>query len=427
MKTGIALAGGGSKGSYQTGVWKALRELGVEYEIVTGTSIGAINGALMVQGDYDRAERLWSTVTVEDIMAHGVNLKHDMDYYYENRDRLLEFAREFAASRGADITPYQALIHQEFDEAAFLASLVDYAAVAARFPSLQLVEARKADMIPGEIEPWLLASSSCFPVFPLCEIDGANYIDGGYADNLPISTAFRLGAEQVIAVALKPDAFEKNYPRHPLVQRIAPSRPLGPFLDFSRDVLNRNFRLGYVDAMRAFGRYLGEKYAFRPEGERLLLDTARAYLLWLLRRDLAPAGSAVQSVLERLSGENHLSEQIFAHRSGDLRAMAVQGVEYFMELLGYAHEDIYDLETLLPALREELLRPDPAPAAAQAAALAERLSRTDWRAQLRQIAPGGGGDDGELLLATWRLYLREQTAAEPDGEEGVYAESGQSS
>ena len=78
MKTGIALAGGGSKGSYQIGVWKALRELGIDYDIVTGTSIGAINGALMVMGDYERAERLWSTITVEDIMANGVNLKHDV-------------------------------------------------------------------------------------------------------------------------------------------------------------------------------------------------------------------------------------------------------------------------------------------------------------------------------------------------------------
>ena len=82
MKTAIVLAGGGSKGSYQAGVWKALRELGVEYQIVTGTSIGAVNGALMVMGDYERAERLWHTVTVEDIMAHGMNLKHDMDYYF---------------------------------------------------------------------------------------------------------------------------------------------------------------------------------------------------------------------------------------------------------------------------------------------------------------------------------------------------------
>ena len=68
MKLGIALAGGGSKGSYEIGVWKALRELGMCYDIVTGTSIGAVNGALMVMGDYDRAENLWNTITAQDIM-----------------------------------------------------------------------------------------------------------------------------------------------------------------------------------------------------------------------------------------------------------------------------------------------------------------------------------------------------------------------
>ena len=409
MKLGIALAGGGSKGSYQAGFWKALRELGIEYDIVTGTSIGAINGALMVQGDYDRAERLWSTVTVEDIMAHGVNLKHDLDYYFENRDQLLQAAKEFASSRGADINPYKALIHKEFDETAFFTSPVDYAAVTARFPSLQMVEAHKSEMVPGAVEPWLLASSSCFPVFPLCEIEGQNYIDGGYADNLPIGTAFRLGAEEVIAVALKPDAFEKNYPHHPLVRRIAPSRPLGHFLDFSPEVLSRNFRLGYMDTMRAFGSHLGVRYSFRPEGAPFLLEEARAYLLWLLRRDLTPAESAVQSVLDRVSGDNRLSDQLFAHREGDLLSLSLQALEYCMQLLDYPHEDLYDFETLLPALREALLRADAVSAVTQAAALGALLERTDWKSYLRQMAPGGGGDDGRIFLATWRLYLLEQT------------------
>ena len=380
MKTGIALAGGGSKGAYQIGVWKALRELGIDYDIVTGTSIGAINGALMVMGDFERAERLWSTITVEDIMANGVNLKHDVEYYFENRDQLLLFAKEFAASHGADIAPYKARVHQEFDEALFFASNVDYAAVTARFPSLQMVEARKADMTPGNAEPWLIASSSCFPVFPLCEIDGQNYIDGGYADNLPISTAFRLGAERVIAVALKPEAFEKTYPRHPLVKRIVPSRPLGPFLDFSRDVLDRNLRLGYVDTMRAFGCYLGNQYSFEKSGEAALL-------------------------------------KLFSHDRGDLLSAALAALEYVMSLLGYAHEIIYDLHELLPALRQELLCENAAPAVRHASELAAKLTRTNWVAQLRQLAPGAGGSDGEILLATWLLYLREQGMEVEDAEQ----------
>ena len=403
MKTAIVLAGGGSKGSYQAGVWKALRELGVEYQIVTGTSIGAVNGALMVMGDYERAERLWHTVTVEDIMAHGMNLKHDMDYYFENRDQLLQFAKEFAASRGADITPYRELVHREFDEKLFLKSHVDYAAVTAKFPSMQMVEARKSEMTPGAIEQWLIASSSCFPVFPLCEIDGQSYIDGGYADNLPISTAFRLGAEQVVAVALKPDAFEKNYPHHPLVKRIVPSRPLGPFLDFSPGILQKNFCLGYVDALRAYGRCFGEHYAFSPLGVERLLDAARAYLLWLLRWELCFDGSGVQSMLDRFTKETRLSDQIFSHAHGDLLSASVAGLETLMELLGYAHEEIYEIDELLPELRDRLLADSDVPELKQAAAFAETLCRGDWRGLLLQHAPGKS--DVELLLATLRLYF----------------------
>ena len=59
MKTAIVLSGGGGKGAYQIGFWKAIRQLGIKYDIVTGTSIGALNGAFMVQKDYHNAFNLW--------------------------------------------------------------------------------------------------------------------------------------------------------------------------------------------------------------------------------------------------------------------------------------------------------------------------------------------------------------------------------
>ena len=61
---GLILAGGGAKGAYQTGAWRALRELGISFEAIAGVSIGAINGALIAQGDYDRAVELWSNAEV---------------------------------------------------------------------------------------------------------------------------------------------------------------------------------------------------------------------------------------------------------------------------------------------------------------------------------------------------------------------------
>ena len=48
MKRAIVLSGGGSKGAYQIGVWKALRKMKIKYDIVTGTSIGSVNGIMMV-------------------------------------------------------------------------------------------------------------------------------------------------------------------------------------------------------------------------------------------------------------------------------------------------------------------------------------------------------------------------------------------
>lgn len=62
MKQAIALAGGGTKGAYQVGAWKAMREL-IPFDIVTGTSIGSVTAALMVQGDFDRAWELWTHIT----------------------------------------------------------------------------------------------------------------------------------------------------------------------------------------------------------------------------------------------------------------------------------------------------------------------------------------------------------------------------
>ena len=51
----LVLSGGGSKGAYQIGAWKALKKLHIKFDIVTGTSVGALNGALVTQKSYRKA------------------------------------------------------------------------------------------------------------------------------------------------------------------------------------------------------------------------------------------------------------------------------------------------------------------------------------------------------------------------------------
>ena len=72
----IVLGGGGSLGAYQIGVWRALKELGYKYDMVIGTSIGAVNGVLMAQGldTYDYAKELWDNITMEDITNDDIEM-----------------------------------------------------------------------------------------------------------------------------------------------------------------------------------------------------------------------------------------------------------------------------------------------------------------------------------------------------------------
>ena len=63
-KLGLVLGGGGAKGAYQVGCWKALRACGVtQFSAVAGTSVGALNAVLVAQGDYDKAESIWHNMS----------------------------------------------------------------------------------------------------------------------------------------------------------------------------------------------------------------------------------------------------------------------------------------------------------------------------------------------------------------------------
>ena len=67
---GLVFAGGGGKGAFEVGVWKYLRERGLDTLIdgVSGTSVGALNGLLFVNGSYELAEEIWSQITYKDMM-----------------------------------------------------------------------------------------------------------------------------------------------------------------------------------------------------------------------------------------------------------------------------------------------------------------------------------------------------------------------
>jgi len=73
---GLVLEGGGAKGSYHVGAYRALLDLGIKIDGVAGTSIGALNGAAIVQGDLSNLEKLWEETSIDTLF--GIN-RNEMD------------------------------------------------------------------------------------------------------------------------------------------------------------------------------------------------------------------------------------------------------------------------------------------------------------------------------------------------------------
>lgn len=349
MKCAIVLGGGGSKGAYQIGAWRALRELGIDYEIITGTSIGACNGALMVQGDYDRALELWQSIDIDQVVLNGLNLRTDLTYYMEHSNKLLDFFKTYTNNKGMDTTPFANLLKRFIDRDRFFASSVDYGLVSVKFPSMQPTLKCKDSIPKAQLQDWIMASCSCFPAFPIYEIEGEGYIDGGYYDNLPISLAFSLGAQEIIAIALNPKPHA--YTNHPFVRCIQPRERLGGMLDFDSDMIRTHIQLGYLDTLKNFGRVIGQDFSFtaqdlRPYSEafgcalaQILYNELNAHMPQILDRLLTPT-PVYQRILELLGArENH--------------TITLALIESQMHLHRYDPLTIYHLTEILPALTDK--------------------------------------------------------------------------
>ena len=199
-KVAVVLSGGGSKGAYQAGVWRALRKLNVKYHLVTGTSVGALNGMLMVQRDYYKCMKLWKTVDFDSLYHETFPDKYDS--FSDMTKIYKKYASSFIKNGGMDTSKMQDLLYTLYNSRKFFRSPIDYGIITYNLTERREVAITKKDMTKKSAPEYLIASASCYPAFQVKDIDGHAYIDGGYTDNLPINLAISMGATSVIAVNL---------------------------------------------------------------------------------------------------------------------------------------------------------------------------------------------------------------------------------
>jgi len=253
----LVLSGGGAKGVYHIGVWRALKELGVGVDAFVGTSIGAIMAALLAQGLDQQLEDLGKTITLESILALPQEVR-------ESGELRLD-ARAVLENRGLDTHPMRDLLTQHLDEARLRASGVDLGIVTVNLSTLKAEEIFLDAMPAGTLADYLMASSA-FPGFEMPVIDGKRYVDGGLADNIPHAVARRRGYTKVIVSDISGFGFKKTPEIEGSVTVfIKASHKMGGVLDFRREFLDAFTELGYLDTLRTFGVLRGRTYFVEPD------------------------------------------------------------------------------------------------------------------------------------------------------------------
>ena len=261
----LVLAGGGARGSYQVGVWRTLTELGWNPQIITGTSVGSLNGAMFALDLYETARDMWTSIRSQDVM--------ELPEETRNLTELHQFLRDVVRAGGMDVTPLEEIVERVLDEDALRASPIRFGLVTVEKRGLKPRELPLEEIPKGKVKDYLLASAACFPALRAKQIDGVQFLDGGYRDNMPTALAQKMGAEELVCVDLEGVGITLPNRTGLPTTMVRSYWELGDILHFDPDTARRNIELGYYDTLRAFGRLRGCAYAV-AKNEQTAQDAA---------------------------------------------------------------------------------------------------------------------------------------------------------
>ncbi|MGE5473779.1 MAG: patatin-like phospholipase family protein [Ignavibacteriales bacterium] len=260
---GLALGGGGAKGSYEIGVWKALNELEIPISFITGTSIGALNGAIMIQNNFELAYKIWT----ETYLASIVNLGNRFQSGKTGNDKFISYLNTFAkalADGGLDTTPMKILLKNNIREDIIRKSETGYGIVTFSLSDMKPVKLYKEEIPEGKLIDYIIASAG-LPVFKRPTIDSNSFIDGGFCDVIPVSLLLNKNIKNIIAVDISgPGVLRKVETSDVNIINIKNSRPTGGILDFNPEKAIDNMEMGYNDTLKKFGKLKGKNYYVLP-------------------------------------------------------------------------------------------------------------------------------------------------------------------
>jgi NTE family protein len=181
-RTAFVLGGGGLLGSAEVGMLHALDDAGVRADVVLGTSIGAINGAVHAAfpgpEGIERLERLWTSEASSAVFGTSA------------WQRMGTLAKSWTHAH--PVEPLRDLLAEQFDGVGIEDLTLPFQCVAA-----SIERASEHWFTEGPVVEALLASSAVPGLLPPAQIGEEHYVDGGLVHSIPLGRAVALGARTI--------------------------------------------------------------------------------------------------------------------------------------------------------------------------------------------------------------------------------------
>ena len=360
----LVLGGGGAKGSYQIGVWKALIDMDIakDIKIITGTSIGSLNGAFVAQGDYKKAIDMWNNFDAGKML--NVQNYDKLQLEEKTYSSIQSLAKEFLKEGGLEPLEYKKAILKYIDEDKVRKSKIKYGAVTVDITNQKPVEKKLEDMKKGQLVDYIMASSAIAPAIKPYEIDGAKHIDGGFYDVLPINMAVSMRATDIIAVSLNAIGVEKetaNMDSIISLKYIKPYWDLGSLFVFDEEVVEKNIALGYLDTMKTYDAFAGNAYTLIKNNSERGLTGFRKNSFYAIKTGISTDKNnfSITNSIIKSNWEHILSER---NKKGvKITSEILSCVEIVAEILKISPTKIYTIQSLNEKIKEKLKKVESIP------------------------------------------------------------------
>lgn len=284
----LVISGGGSKGAYAGGVAEYLiKDRGIQYDLFTGSSTGALLAPLLAAGEIDHARKIYTNVTQDDIFSAHPFIITKKNGIYKSRINHFGIIKMFLKGKKTfgESFALRSLIRNTFTEEHFdrIKENGKRVVIAVSNFTCNVVEHKYLrDCTYEEFVDWIWISANFVPFMSLVTKDGQEYADGGFGSFIPIEEAIDAGATEIDVIILTP--------RNKIIKKLASRNAFSLILsslDFMLSQIARDEK--YIGLLESMHHQIKIRYfhtprvltdnslCFDPEQMRLWWDEGRAF------------------------------------------------------------------------------------------------------------------------------------------------------